>query len=454
MASESQLDPTQTVDKMLQDFNKSCSLFSFSFTHARHYMHRDDIRGTYNLLPWSPSDGEGVEQWAGSTVSASRAASPILRIPMIHLSLHMEQMVRGHFGHGDSERVERAWTLAARPLPLLKQPSFEVHKLLRKRSHVNLSQLFNALASTVLQPIVSYDFGSAFRPTKESVALLKQLDEAGNKSSLGNQHIMIRANNPKIRRSFAADEPFFDSNGRFEAVPDDPALDEEHVTVDDTKGCFDAETMPLQSREKMAFTADAEVLADAVPFVRRKVVEDDIYPPSKIQLELQEPMQFPVENRGYEKAIATECNANFISSKGPELQPTPILAEAHPQLHHVVFLRDDSVESIAAGYSEFGAEPDGMNSKKKLLVVGTRKKANTTFSANHLYPLLYLPLPKIVPALHVSANTELNGDNAMKVEEAAVTTVQVFDVVMKLSEWANELAGAQFDELTEISEEL
>nr|GAT42602.1 predicted protein [Mycena chlorophos] len=227
-------------------------------------------------------------------------------IPKIHRDSYIESTwslfpMRGHFRLGDQEGVERGWTrtpsaLIPKRLLLLKQPSLEVHKLLRrKKSHLNLGRLFNNLAATVLQPVVSYDFGSAFRPTKKSLALVKQCGNL-NQSSLASgsssnsQHIIlpldgnftlanIYAENPKVcrsGRSFTAYSPSFDSSCRFNVVPDDEAS-----AMDDVD--------------------DVEVLADAVPFVRRQPLVDHVHG-----------FELP-EDSDYQKAMASECNANFIS---------------------------------------------------------------------------------------------------------------------------------------------
>ncbi|KAJ3512956.1 hypothetical protein NLJ89_g3225 [Agrocybe chaxingu] len=235
-----------------------------------------------------------------------------------------------------------------------------------------------------------------------------------------------------------------------------------------------SEAAMQQIREKMDLidldedTIDAEVLdslgvtMDNFRFalgtsnpsaLRETVVEvptvtwDDIGGLDKVKLELQETVQYPVEHpekflkygmspsKGVlfygppgtgktllAKAIANECNANFISIKGPELltmwfgeseaNVRDVFDKARAAAPCVMFF--DELDSIAkargggaAGGDAGGAsdrvlnqiltEMDGMNAKKNVFIIGATNRPDQIDPAllrpGRLDQLIYIPLP-------------------------------------------------------------
>ncbi|ORY75712.1 Valosin-containing protein [Leucosporidium creatinivorum] len=233
-----------------------------------------------------------------------------------------------------------------------------------------------------------------------------------------------------------------------------------------------SEAAMQQIREKMDLidldedTIDAEVLdslgitMDNFRFalgtsnpsaLRETVVEiptvtwDDVGGLEKVKIELQETVQYPVEHpekflkygmspsKGVlfygppgtgktllAKAIAHECQANFISIKGPELL-TMWFGESEANVRDVfdkaraaapVVMFFDELDSIAkarggGGGDAGGAgdrvlnqiltEMDGMNAKKNVFIIGATNRPDQIDSAllrpGRLDQLIYIPLP-------------------------------------------------------------
>ncbi|KAJ7582282.1 P-loop containing nucleoside triphosphate hydrolase protein [Mycena floridula] len=193
--------------------------------------------------------------------------------------------------------------------------------------------------------------------------------------------------------------------------------------------------------------------------LRETVVEvptvtwDDVGGLEKVKLELQETVQYPVEHpekflkygmspsKGVlfygppgtgktmlAKAIANECNANFISIKGPELltmwfgeseaNVRDVFDKARAAAPCVMFF--DELDSIAkarggGGGDAGGAgdrvlnqiltEMDGMNAKKNVFIIGATNRPDQIDSAllrpGRLDQLIYIPLPDEVSRLSI-----------------------------------------------------
>jgi len=187
--------------------------------------------------------------------------------------------------------------------------------------------------------------------------------------------------------------------------------------------------------------------------LRETVVEvptvtwDDVGGLDKVKLELQETVQYPVEHpekflkygmspsKGVlfygppgtgktllAKAIANECNANFISIKGPELltmwfgeseaNVRDVFDKARAAAPCVMFF--DELDSIAKARGGSGAggdgggagdrvlnqiltEMDGMNAKKNVFIIGATNRPDQIDPAllrpGRLDQLIYIPLP-------------------------------------------------------------
>ncbi|KAF9026330.1 AAA-domain-containing protein [Hymenopellis radicata] len=241
-----------------------------------------------------------------------------------------------------------------------------------------------------------------------------------------------------------------------------------------------SEAAMQQIREKMDLidldedTIDAEVLdslgvtMDNFRFalgtsnpsaLRETVVEvptvtwDDVGGLDKVKLELQETVQYPVDHpekfikygmspsKGVlfygppgtgktllAKAIANECNANFISIKGPELltmwfgeseaNVRDVFDKARAAAPCVMFF--DELDSIAKARGGGGGdgggagdrvlnqiltEMDGMNAKKNVFIIGATNRPDQIDSAllrpGRLDQLIYIPLPDEVSRLSI-----------------------------------------------------
>ena len=219
---------------------------------------------------------------------------------------------------------------------------------------------------------------------------------------------------------------------------------------------FDLEddTIDAEVLNSMAVTMDhfKTALGTSNPSaLRETVVEvpnvtwDDVGGLEKVKLELQETVQYPVEHpEKFEKygmspskgvlfygppgcgktllakAIANECQANFISIKGPELltmwfgeseaNVREIFDKARQSAPCVLFF--DELDSIAVqrGSSSGDAggaadrvlnqlltEMDGMNSKKTVFIIGATNRPDIIDPAllrpGRLDQLIYIPLP-------------------------------------------------------------
>ena len=185
--------------------------------------------------------------------------------------------------------------------------------------------------------------------------------------------------------------------------------------------------------------------------LRETVVEvptvtwDDIGGLEKVKLELQETVQYPVDHpekflkygmapsKGVlfygppgtgktllAKAIANECNANFISIKGPELltmwfgeseaNVRDVFDKARAAAPCVMFFDElDSIAKARGGSSgdaggagdrvlnQILTEMDGMNTKKNVFIIGATNRPDQIDSAllrpGRLDQLIYIPLP-------------------------------------------------------------
>ncbi|KAJ7905531.1 P-loop containing nucleoside triphosphate hydrolase protein [Mycena olivaceomarginata] len=197
-------------------------------------------------------------------------------------------------------------------------------------------------------------------------------------------------------------------------------VDLEQITAD-THGYVGSDVASLcseaamqQIREKMDLidldedTIDAEVLDSLGTVVEVPTVKwDDVGGLEKVKQELQETVQYPVEHP--EKfikpmlatAIANECNANFISIKGPELltmwfgeseaNVRDVFDKARAAAPCVMFF--DELDSIAKILTEM----DGMNAKKNVFIIGATNRPDQIDSAllrpGRLDQLIYIPLP-------------------------------------------------------------
>ena len=185
--------------------------------------------------------------------------------------------------------------------------------------------------------------------------------------------------------------------------------------------------------------------------LRETVVEvptvtwDDIGGLDKVKLELQETVQYPVDHpekflkygmapsKGVlfygppgtgktllAKAIANECNANFISIKGPELltmwfgeseaNVRDVFDKARAAAPCVMFFDElDSIAKARGGSSgdaggagdrvlnQILTEMDGMNTKKNVFIIGATNRPDQIDPAllrpGRLDQLIYIPLP-------------------------------------------------------------
>ncbi|KAF5386357.1 hypothetical protein D9757_006669 [Collybiopsis confluens] len=172
---------------------------------------------------------------------------------------------------------------------------------------------------------------------------------------------------------------------------------------------------------------------------------DDIGGLEKVKLELQETVQYPVDHpekflkygmspsKGVlfygppgtgktllAKAIAHECNANFISIKGPELltmwfgeseaNVRDVFDKARAAAPCVMFFDElDSIAKARGGSSgdaggagdrvlnQILTEMDGMNAKKNVFIIGATNRPdqidNALLRPGRLDQLIYIPLP-------------------------------------------------------------
>ncbi|KAF8997867.1 valosin-containing protein [Cyathus striatus] len=131
--------------------------------------------------------------------------------------------------------------------------------------------------------------------------------------------------------------------------------------------------------------------------------------------ELQETVQYPVDHpeKFLSMAIANECNANFISIKGPELL-TMWFGESEANVRDVfdkarAAAHLDSIAKARGNSSGDGGgagdrvlnqiltEMDGMNTKKNVFIIGATNRPDQIDSAllrpGRLDQLIYIPLP-------------------------------------------------------------
>ncbi|RKO98350.1 hypothetical protein CXG81DRAFT_28807 [Caulochytrium protostelioides] len=217
---------------------------------------------------------------------------------------------------------------------------------------------------------------------------------------------------------------------------------------------LEEESIDAQVLNTLAVTMDnfRHAMGQSNPAALRETVVEvpttrwsDIGGLEKVKLELQETVQYPVEHpekflkfgmnpsKGVlfygppgcgktllAKAIANECQANFISVKGPELltmwfgeseaRARELFDKARAASPCVVFF--DELDSIAkargGGVSDAGGagdrvlnqiltEMDGMNSKKNVFVIGATNRPDQIDGAllrpGRLDQLIYIPLP-------------------------------------------------------------
>ncbi|KAI8823782.1 P-loop containing nucleoside triphosphate hydrolase protein [Fimicolochytrium jonesii] len=217
---------------------------------------------------------------------------------------------------------------------------------------------------------------------------------------------------------------------------------------------LEEETIDAEVLDSLAVTMDNFRYALGISnpsALRETIVEvptttwDDIGGLEKVKLELQETVQYPVEHpekflkfgmnpsKGVlfygppgcgktllAKAIANECQANFISIKGPELltmwfgeseaNVRDVFDKARAAAPCVVFF--DELDSIAkargsssgdgggAGdrvLNQILTEMDGMNAKKNVFVIGATNRPDQIDPAllrpGRLDQLIYIPLP-------------------------------------------------------------
>lgn len=150
------------------------------------------------------------------------------------------------------------------------------------------------------------------------------------------------------------------------------------------------------------------------------------------------------------KAVATECNANFISIKGPELL-TMYVGESESNVRQLFdkargsapcVLFFDEIDSIGRARSSISndggatdrvlnqllAEMDGMNQKKNVFIIGATNRPSQLDSAlmrpGRLDQLVYIPLPDYKSRLSIFRaklkKTPLGGD--VNLEELAMAT--------------------------------
>jgi transitional endoplasmic reticulum ATPase len=183
------------------------------------------------------------------------------------------------------------------------------------------------------------------------------------------------------------------------------------------------------------------------------VTWDDIGGLDKVKLELQETVQYPVEHpekflkygmspsKGVlfygppgtgktllAKAIANECQANFISIKGPELltmwfgeseaNVRDVFDKARAAAPCVMFFDElDSIAKARGGSSgdaggagdrvlnQILTEMDGMNAKKNVFIIGATNRPDQIDPAllrpGRLDQLIYIPLPDEVSRLAI-----------------------------------------------------
>jgi len=219
--------------------------------------------------------------------------------------------------------------------------------------------------------------------------------------------------------------------------------------IDLDEDTIDAEVLDSLgvTMENMRFalgTSNPSALRETVVEVPT-VTWDDVGGLEKVKQELQETVQYPVDHpekfikygmspsKGVlfygppgtgktmlAKAIANECNANFISIKGPELltmwfgeseaNVRDVFDKARAAAPCVMFF--DELDSIAkarggGGGDAGGAgdrvlnqiltEMDGMNSKKNVFIIGATNRPDQIDSAllrpGRLDQLIYIPLP-------------------------------------------------------------
>ncbi|KAG0363978.1 AAA ATPase cdc48 [Podila minutissima] len=223
---------------------------------------------------------------------------------------------------------------------------------------------------------------------------------------------------------------------------------ETHGYVGSDVASLCSEAAMQQIREKMDLfdlddeTIDAEVLNSlAVTMenfryalgisnpsaLRESVVEvptvtwNDVGGLEKVKQELQETVQYPVEHpekflkfgmspsRGVlfygppgcgktllAKAIANECQANFISIKGPELL-TMWFGESEANVRDVFDKARAAAPSGDRVLNQILTEMDGMNAKKNVFVIGATNRPdqidNALLRPGRLDQLIYIPLP-------------------------------------------------------------
>nr|GAT42673.1 predicted protein [Mycena chlorophos] len=506
--SESPQTPTvvdlRDVNKKLDDFKK-VNPRGFSLYRAHDYVHFDDIRTfvstviavflsgltgfQYPLLPsLSSADGERIER--GWSKAIARASTPViprpLRISLDSNCSFSRALMRRTHNVVDFDRGERYFfsgAAASKPaltLVLTRQTAnnntdlffFPTNgpEILRRAAHAltNGPELMSKVAllltdkSGVVSLINGPEIMTKLAPllANKRTGLLINGPEIQANEPVKDESKLVMLNKaelfptlmvnidgrfvlPKIRagksfktlhsgRLLSAFEPY--------TPPADGYLASILVAPDECEAApNECEASPNECEAAPKdYSIDTEVLGDVMPFVRRSAIANECN-----------------ANFISSEAIANECNANFISSEVTLGQPTSVFGQTPTKVPRIIFLENDSSVSMARACGESLRDPAEIASEKPSIVVGKSNIPACTLSRGPSYDLLCLSLPKVEVdlTLHARKFAELSGDDAMKAEEAAVTTPQYFHAIMKIAQWAISDDLARLDELAQIPEE-
>ncbi|KAK6984341.1 AAA ATPase [Favolaschia claudopus] len=197
-----------------------------------------------------------------------------------------------------------------------------------------------------------------------------------------------------------------------------------HPHVSSDVASLGSEAATQQIREKMDLIDLDEDTIDAEVLHSLGITTDDFHGTmcglEKVKQELQETVQYPVEHPEkflkygmlpppgtgktmLAKAIANECNANFISIKGTKLltigeseaNVRDVFDKARAAAPCVMFFDElDSIAKARGGSSGDGGGVDGMNAKKNVFIIGAdRFCIAALLRPGCLDQLIYIPLP-------------------------------------------------------------